>query len=281
LVLLQLEQQTSNRITGIAYFTVQIAIFGMALSKNTIKTLKALHRKKFRQKYNNFIAEGDKIVGELIRQQHYPVQEVFAVPEWLAINEPLLQGNRIPFSVINDAELRLISQLTSPNQVLAVIGQPTTERPVDWLDNWSLYLDGLQDPGNVGTILRIADWFAIPRVVAGPGTVELFNAKVLQATMGAFLRVQWVEQSLETIQELAPSLPIWAADMGGEDIFKVTVPQAGILVIGNEGQGVSEQVKAMVDQQVAIVAPQGSGAESLNAGVATGILCAALRRGGA
>lgn len=253
----------------------------MALSKNTIKTLKALHRKKFRQKYNNFIAEGDKIVGELIRQQHYPVQEVFAVPEWLAINEPLLQGNRIPFSVINDAELRLISQLTSPNQVLAVIGQPTTERPVDWLDNWSLYLDGLQDPGNVGTILRIADWFAIPRVVAGPGTVELFNAKVLQATMGAFLRVQWVEQSLETIQELAPSLPIWAADMGGEDIFKVTVPQAGILVIGNEGQGVSEQVKAMVDQQVAIVAPQGSGAESLNAGVATGILCAALRRGGA
>ena len=97
--------------------------------------------------------------------------------------------------------------------------------------------------------------------------------------MGAFLRVQWVEQDLAAIRTAAPALPIWAADMGGEDIFKVTVPKAGILVIGNEGQGLSEQVKAMVDQQVAIVAPQGSGAESLNAGVATGILCAALRRG--
>ena len=252
----------------------------MALSKNTIKTLKALHRKKFRQKYNNFIAEGDKIVGELIRQQHYPVQEVYALSEWLAVNEPLLRQNGIPFSLINQTELRLISQLTSPNQVLAVIGQPTAEDTIDWSDNWSLYLDGLQDPGNVGTILRIADWFAIPRVVAGPGTVELFNSKVLQATMGAFLRVQWVEQDLADIRAAAPSLPIWAADMGGEDIFKVDVPKAGMLVIGNEGQGLSEHVKAMVDQQVAIVAPQGSGAESLNAGVATGILCAALRRGG-
>ena len=198
----------------------------MALSKNTIKTLKALHRKKFRQKYNNFIAEGDKIVGELIRQQHYPVQEVFSLPEWLAVNEPLLRENRIPFSLINDTELRLISQLTSPNQVLAVIGQPAAEKPVDWSDNWSLYLDGLQDPGNVGTILRIADWFAIPRVIARPGTVELFNAKVLQATMGAFLRVQWVEQDLAAIRTAAPALPIWAADMGGEDIFKVDVPKS-------------------------------------------------------
>ncbi|WP_367389578.1 TrmH family RNA methyltransferase [Lewinella sp. LCG006] len=251
----------------------------MALSKNTIKTLTALHRKKFRQKYNNFIAEGDKIVGELIRQRHYPVQEVFALPAWLEVNEPLLQENSIPFSTINDAELRLISQLTSPNQVLAVVGQPLEEKTVDWSDNWSLYLDGLQDPGNVGTILRIADWFAIPRVIAGPGTVELFNAKVLQATMGAFLRVQWITQSLSAIRSNHPTLPIWAADMAGEDIFKLEAPKAGILVIGNEGQGVSEQVKAMVDQQVAIIAPHGSGAESLNAGVATGILCAALRRG--
>jgi TrmH family RNA methyltransferase len=250
----------------------------MALSKNNIKTLKALHRKKFRQKYNNFIAEGDKIVGELIRQQYYPVQEVYAMPEWLAQNESLLRGNHIPFTLINEGELRLISQLTSPNQVLAVIGQPVAKERIDWTDNWSLYLDGLQDPGNVGTILRIADWFAIPRVIAGPGTVELFNAKVLQSTMGAFLRVQWIEQSLEDIHKSAPSLPIWAADMGGQDIFKVEIPKAGILVIGNEGQGVSEEVKEMVDQQVAIAAPKGSGAESLNAGVATGILCAALRR---
>lgn len=265
-------------MAGIAYFTAQIANFCMALSKNTIKSIKALHRKKFRQKYNNFIAEGDKIVRELLQQQYYPVQEVFAQADWLTANKHLQDQTPLPFTVINDQELRLISQLTTPNQVLAVVGQPADEKQIDWMDNWSLYLDGLQDPGNVGTILRIADWFAIPRVVAGPGTVDLYNSKVLQASMGAFLRVQWITQDLGTIHTQAPDLPLWAADMEGEDIFKVNIPSSGMLIIGNEGQGVSQAVKGLVNQQITIKAPKGSGAESLNAGVATGIICAALRR---
>lgn len=250
----------------------------MALSKNTIKTLKTLHRKKFRQKYNKFIAEGDKIVCELLQQNHYRVEEVFAEADWLAANAVLLQAVNIPVTTVNASELRLISQLVTPNQVAAVVVSPDPSSSIDWSDGWSLYLDGLQDPGNVGTILRIADWFAIPNVIAGPGTVELYNSKVLQATMGAFLRVQWLEMELSAIRDQSSEVSVWAADMHGEDIFSLDIPQSGILVIGNEGRGVNEDILAITDQRVAIAAPAGSGAESLNAAVATGILCAALRR---
>lgn len=225
------------------------------------------------------MAEGDKIVRELFVQQRYQVQEVFALESWLAEQEQILQQNQIPFTIVNEQELRLISQLSTPNQVVALVGIPERANTINWNDNWSLYLAGLQDPGNVGTILRIADWFGIPRVVAGPGTVELYNAKVLQATMGAFLRVQWIEETLDNIQKASPDLSCWAADMGGEDIFTLDVPTSGLLVIGNEGQGLSPELIQKADKIASISAPAGSGAESLNAAVATGILCAAIRRG--
>ncbi|MEL6970328.1 MAG: RNA methyltransferase [Bacteroidota bacterium] len=252
----------------------------MPLSKNLIKSLKALHRKKFRQKYNKFMAEGDKIVRELLRQRYYRIEGVYATAEWQRANQDVLENTSTSCTIVNEAELRLISQLTTPNQVLAVVNIPTPPKQVDWDNNWSLYLDGLQDPGNVGTILRIADWFAIPRVVAGPGTVELYNSKVLQASMGAFLRIQWLESDLPNILAEAENLPCWVADMGGDDVFSLSAPSSGILVVGNEGQGLSANVRELATQVISIAAPAGSGAESLNVGVATGILCAALRRKG-
>lgn len=251
----------------------------MAISKNTIKYIKTLHLKKFRQKYNNFIAEGEKIVGELLQQTVYPVTEVFATPDWLGAHLPELTRRGIAATPISEAELGAITQLSTPNKVLALVGYPPTTPPTNWADNWTIYLAGLQDPGNVGTILRIADWFAIPRVVAGPGTVDLYNSKTLQATMGAFLRVQWLTADLPDVLAQAPNLPVWSADMGGHDVFSLAAPTAGILVIGNEGQGIPEAVRLLTTQTIAITAPPGSGAESLNAAVATGILCAALRRG--
>ncbi|PSR12482.1 MAG: RNA methyltransferase [Bacteroidetes bacterium] len=260
------------------YFTGQIDLLCMALSKNTIKFIKALHLKKFRQKYNKFIAEGEKIVGELLLQDDYAVQEVYALAEWVEKNTSRGNFFSSPVHVVNEQDLKLISQFSTPNKVVAVVDKPAPRPQPDFGNDWSLYLDGLQDPGNVGTILRIADWFAIPRVVAGPGTVDLYNAKVLQATMGAFLRVNWIEMSLETVHTAYPQVPVWSAEMGGKDIFSLPIPAAGVLIIGNEGQGVSAAAQALVNQQVAIAAPVGSGAESLNAGVATGILCAAIRR---
>ena len=224
------------------------------------------------------MAEGDKIVRELLRQQYYRIDTIYATVAWQQANQETLENTSTSYTVVNEAELRLISQLTTPNQVLAIVDIPEPTQSIDWADNWSLYLDGLQDPGNVGTILRIADWFAIPRVIAGPGTVELYNSKVLQASMGAFLRVQWSEADLSTVLREAEELPCWMADMGGEDVFSLAVPKSGILVVGNEGQGLSAGVRELATQVVSIPAPAGSGAESLNVGVATGILCAALRR---
>lgn len=250
----------------------------MALSKNTIKFIKALHRKKFRQKYNKFIAEGDKIVAELLQQQDYPVLELYATATWIDQYAAQLAQLQLSYTLINDAELKLISQLTTPNQVLAVVGIPADNTATDLMQDWSLYLDGLQDPGNVGTILRIADWFGISTVILGPGTVDIYNSKTIQATMGAFLRVNCQSVSLEVLKVQYPNLRIWGATMTGTNVFHLEVPTAGILVIGNEGQGIEEANLELLDQQVAIAAPKGGGAESLNAGVATGILCAALRR---
>lgn len=224
------------------------------------------------------MAEGDKIVRELITQRYYRVESVYATPQWLQQHHSLLSAATISSIEVNEQDLRLISQLSTPNQVLAVVEIPPIPDEVNWRQDWTLYLDGLQDPGNVGTILRIADWFAIPRVVAGPGTVELYNSKVLQASMGAFLRVEWIESTLDAICAEEPDLECWVADMGGDDIFSISVPRSGVLVVGNEGQGISMPVRDLATKVVSITAPTGSGAESLNVGVATGILCAALRR---
>jgi len=248
------------------------------LSQNSVKSIKALHLKKFRQKYNNFIAEGDKIVSELLQQSLYVVQQVYALPEWIEDHTDLLHQSDTRFQEINDKSLKLISQLKTPNKVLAVVEIPKKKSlsPID--ADWSIFLDGLQDPGNVGTIMRIADWFGIPNVIAGPGTVDLYNSKVLQATMGAFLRVHWSLMDYDALAELSQKTTIYAADMGGNDVFDLSVPTNGVLVIGNEGRGLSPQTRALTPEIISISSPHGGGAESLNAAVATGIICAAIRR---
>ena len=255
----------------------------MSLSKNNIKWLKTLHLKKYRQKYNNFIAEGDKIVSELLQQPKYVVHQIYALASWIDQNEAILQKSEVKYQAINERELKLISQLKTPNKTLAVVNIPTII-DIDGVgfkkslkSNWSLFLDGLQDPGNVGTILRIADWFAIPNVLFGPGTVDLYNSKVLQASMGAFLRVKCSSLDYTQLYSLSEEVSICLADMGGQNVFDFTPPIAGILAIGNEGQGISNSIREMNPQCLSIISPNG-GAESLNAAVATGIICAAIRR---
>lgn len=254
----------------------------MALSKNNIKWLKTLHLKKYRQKYNNFIAEGDKIVCELLQEPKYIVRQVYALENWLDQNKALLQKNEISYQVINERELKLISQLKTPNKTLAVVDTPDDLNTAAAFENilkpnWTIFLDGLQDPGNVGTILRIADWFAIPNVVFGPNTVDLYNSKVLQASMGAFLRVNAFRLDYSQLETISKEVSIWIADMGGENVFDLKTPPSGILVIGNEGRGISESLYKMNPRKLSIISPKG-GAESLNAAVATGIICAAIRR---
>lgn len=253
----------------------------MSLSKNNIKSLKTLHLKKYRQKYNNFIAEGHKIVCELLQQSKYVVQQVYALQSWLDQNEALLLQSKVKCHVVNEKELKLVSQLKTPNKTLAVVNIPdkfdaeSLER--DLTSDWAIFLDGLQDPGNVGTILRIADWFAIPNVIFGPDTVDLYNSKVLQASMGAFLRVQCSSLDYNQLKALSSEVNVWVADMGDQNVFDMKISQSGILAIGNEGRGISTTLREMNPQKISIISPNG-GAESLNAAVATGIICAAIRR---
>lgn len=250
----------------------------MAISKSTIKYLRSLSLKKFRQKYNNFIVEGDKMARELLTGQPGRVVALYALGSWLE-----QAGRELPLPkekafVVAEQELARISNLSTPNQVLAVVSMPENRVEEEPLRNGlSLFLDGIQDPGNFGTILRIADWFGISFVFCSPTCVDPYNPKAIQASMGAFLRVKVVEQSLENLCLLAPGLPVYGAAMDGENVFQARLPAKGIIVIGNEGNGISAAAAGLLNRRIAIPAAAHGGAESLNAAVAAGIICAVFR----
>lgn len=250
----------------------------MALSKSTVQYIKSLQLRKFRQKYNNFVAEGDKIVLEIVQQAPTLVEQIYALPEWIRTNAPELASLKKNAEEISAEELKKISGLVTPNQVLAIVQQPVFQLDTSFLQqDIALYLDGIQDPGNMGTMLRIADWFGIRYVLCSPNCVEVFSPKVVQASMGAFLRVKTLEINLIDIKNKFPELPIAGAVLSGENIFTTPIEKRGILVIGNESKGISQEIEALLTQKLSIPAASGGGAESLNAAVATGILVAVIR----
>lgn len=255
----------------------------MTLSKNTAKFIKSLRLKKFRQKYNNFIVEGDKMVRELLARRPALALAVYALEPWLeraAEAGGLPPGKAFPVSM---DELKGISGLNTPNQVLAIAAIPEAEaEPKEVEQGLSLYLDGIQDPGNFGTILRIADWFGIKHVFCSPACADPYSPKVVQATMGALFRVSCVETTLGALCRDFPRLPVYGAATDGENVFKAQLNGSrGIIVVGNEGNGISAQAESFLSRRISIPPALNSQAESLNAAVATGILCAVFRDRGA
>ncbi len=245
----------------------------MELSKNKRKYIRSLQQKKYRQKYNKFVAEGDKIVSEILAARH-SVEFLVATPEWLDNYTGPVPDTEI--FTLPPEELHKASELRSTQGVLAIaemMPEPRLPGP-----NWTIYLDDIQDPGNAGTILRIADWFGVSQVVFSNHSADLYNAKVIQASMGAFLRVPVWRSSLAAFRQKTTGIPVYAADMEGTSVFDLASPEPGILVIGNEGRGLTEEVNGQVDQVISIPRGPGGGAESLNAGVATGILISQLIR---
>lgn len=251
------------------------------LSKNTIKHIQSLRLKKFRQKYRIFVAEGVKMAVEILQNPEIEVAGLYALPEWMEKNRSLLPSDASLIHSINGKELERISSLKTPNKVLVTCKIPTYTPEIPVINNsLTLYLDGIQDPGNMGSILRIADWFGLPYVFCSAGCVDIYNAKVVQSSMGAFLRVKTIVQDIKELKTQFPDLPIFAAVLNGANVFTATLPSNGILVIGNEGNGISEPVQALANYPITIPKGRQGGAESLNAAVATGILCSALRKGG-
>lgn len=250
------------------------------LSRKSEQYIRSLSLKKFRQKYDNFIIEGDKMVSELLALFPGQIERIFAVPSWISRNEHSLQKAGISPQEINERELKKISSLKTPNQILAIVRRWEPDFQPDQLSgHLSLYLDGIQNPGNMGTILRTADWFGIDWVICSPDSADRFSPKVVQATMGALFSVKCVRRKFEDLTVKKLNLPIYGAILKGENLFRTSLKSEGLIVIGNEGKGIRPEVLPFVNHPISIPAYHDNrGTESLNAAIATGIICAGFRR---
>ena len=256
------------------------------ISKNQIKFIRQLELKKYRRREGVFVAEGPKVVSDLLRR--YQPVAVYATEEWGQGDRSLiLNGIKrpVPLTPVTDDELRRISFLQHPQQVLALFRLPDTSAEVISLpspltSHLSLALDGVQDPGNLGTIIRIADWFGIDIIYCSEDTADAYNPKVVQATMGSIAHVNIIYTDLMRLfDSLPPSYPVYGTLLDGEDIYQQTLSHEGIIVMGNEGNGISEAIRQRVNRRLLIPCfREGDTAESLNVAIATAITCSEFKR---
>ena len=247
------------------------------ISKAKLKLVRSLEQKKYRKQEGLFVAEGPKVVGDLLAVM--PVREVFATRQWVEQNAHRYPTT--PLTEISDEELRKLSFLQHPQQVVGVFPIAEPETPANIADSLSLALDGVQDPGNLGTIIRIADWFGIETIYCSEDTADVFNPKVVQATMGSIARVKLVYTDLATlIDSLPEGTPVCGTLLNGENIYEQQLPQRGLIVMGNEGKGISAEIAGKVNRRLLIpnFPPERPTADSLNVAIATAITCAEFRR---
>jgi TrmH family RNA methyltransferase len=250
------------------------------LSKNKIKFLNSLKLKKFRDENQQFIAEGDKLVRDLL-SGNFQIHEIFATHKWLDNNT--LPSNNIIVNEINEDELSKISQLSTPNQVLAVAKYQKKEiNYFEIFNNLTLMLDEIKDPGNMGTIIRIADWFGISNIICSEDTVDTYNPKVVQSTMGSIARVNIYYTNLaELLKKTPENTPVYGTLLTGENIYEQNLSKNGIIIVGNESRGISDDLQQYITHKLLIPSYAQNAdnkAESLNASVATAIICAEFKR---
>jgi len=248
------------------------------LSHNQSKYINSLKIKKFRQQHKTFIVEGEKGVSELLNSSLQPVT-VFGLPDWIEKNQALLISKSVEFQEVNEIELKKVSDLITPNKVLAIAQIPelTLAASPD-TKGMMIALDGIRDPGNMGTIIRTADWFGISKIVCSSDSVDIYNPKVVQATMGSFSRVQVFYTNLALfLKELPANYPVYGALLQGPALTEKQFTEQGIILIGSESHGISAELIPLVNQPVHIPRFSFSGdsnyAESLNASIANGIIC--------
>lgn len=242
------------------------------LSKAQIKYIQSLQHKKNRQISGQFTAEGDKIVLELLTGGL--AREVYATDDWAHEQEALLvKHSRVKVTVVEPQVLKQLSALTTPNRAIALLDIPPATAEAPLAGTVALALESIQDPGNLGTIIRIADWFGISRVYCSPDCVDTYNPKTIQATMGSFARVQVIERDIVQLLQQS-NVPGYAATLHGRNITEFEPVKEGIILIGNESRGLSQPVTDHSTHHITI--PRLGGAESLNAAIATGIICGRL-----
>ncbi|SDS03598.1 RNA methyltransferase [Opitutus sp. GAS368] len=253
----------------------------MPLTKAELTRLRDLRDKKHREAAGLFVIEGEKVVGELLAAK-FPLLEIYATPAW----PELERGRPRPRTAAESPQLQVFevtvedmaraSHFPTPSTVLAVGRIARTPLAADALDRGlTLALDGIQDPGNVGTLLRLADWFALDRVLLSPDCADLFSQKVVNASMGSFARV--TVHTIPLAEALAGvKVPVLGCELAGYDVHTLKPARDAVIVIGSEGRGLSPTVQALVTKRVTI--PRYGGAESLNAAIAAAIVCDNLRR---
>lgn len=251
------------------------------ISNNQIKLISSLKLKKNRDSHALFIAEGTKITEELINNpKSVNIHSIYGTDEWINENHSLLKKNNFEFQTITEEQLSRISQLQTPNKVLTLCHKLENTKPYE---NFSLALalDNISDPGNLGTIIRIADWFGIDTIICSENTVDIYNPKVIQATMGSFLRVKLFYTKLDSYLQNS-NKNIYGTLLDGENIYKTEIKSNSIIVIGNEANGISSEIEELVSHKIKIPSYPHANientAESLNAAIATSITVAEFKR---
>lgn len=243
------------------------------MTKAEIQLVRSLADKRAREEHGLFLAEGEKLIGEL-RASHLRVRRIYAL-------EGIFSGDEV--EVVTPHEMERISQLKTPSNSLAVVEIPRYRlRPAELRDRLTLALDEVQNPGNLGTIIRLADWFGIGDILCSEGTADCFNPKVVQATMGAILRVRvhYVPLAKLLAEAAENGIPVYGTFLEGENLYESRLSPTGIVVMGNEGRGVTPAVARSITRKLFIPPwpADRRGSESLNVAMATGIVCAEFRR---
>jgi TrmH family RNA methyltransferase len=241
----------------------------MSISKSQLKTITSLSQKKYRQKHKLFIAEGIKVVNELLNSS-FEIDTLFATDDFIT------SISSAKITRISDADLQKISTLKAPNKVLGLFVIPN-EKPLQ-KNGLTIALDAINDPGNLGTIIRLCDWFGVSQLLCSKETVDCYNQKVVQSSMGSLTRVSIKYISLRTYLE-ETALPTFIADMDGENVYKSELPKEAVLIMGNEANGVSDEIKALIKNKISIPRfGEIQETESLNVATATAILLSEFKR---
>ena len=233
------------------------------MNKNELKYIQSFAQKKHWMEESVYLIEGPKMLAEAFGA-NCPIKKIYATKDWLASNQP----NKVEIEEVDELMLSRISQLHTANQVLALVNKQPAQK-VNYSEQLTLVLDGIQDPGNLGTIIRTADWFGIDHILVSEDTASVYNPKVIQSTMGSCFRVQVQVDDIEKVFN-ENKLPVIGTLLSGNSIDETALPLTGFLIIGNESKGIRPAIQSYITHPVAI--PKFGAAESLNAAVATGIV---------
>jgi len=248
------------------------------LSKGQVSFIRSLRTGKYRKEHQSFLAEGPKLAEEILNS-HLKIQAIYALESWVITHNELLSQSHGKLTIISPEELTKVSNLTTPNEVLVIAEIPRRDiTKEELLQGISIILDDLRDPGNLGTIIRLADWFGIERIICSRQTVDMYNPKVVQSSMGSITRVKvYYEDLYKIIEESKGKISIYSTVMNGNNLYATHLHNNAFIIIGNESHGISDAIAELSDEKISIPFFR-KGAESLNASVAAAVVISEFKR---